>query len=426
MRKFYTLVLLACLYVTSCIDEPVVEAPIVADGKIVGYVHDNKTLEPLQNALVSSEPATESVLSDSEGYFYLGNASPGTYRIIATKEDYYLGNVSISVKSDKETRAYVKLTAKVDANNAPELPIIEFPASGALVYDDTTNIVWSCIDIDGDKLTYDVYCDTVNPPIYKVANRISKSEFHVENLKDSMKYYIRIVAYDIYDAMTESDVSHFTTRFRTQFDLNDVELYLSFNGHTLDQGKYLLQTAPHNIQFAQDRNGVEDGAVYFNGTSSKISIPSDLTNIGEDYTIMFWIFPDNSMGKTNKTDNNIFGKWGPIAPANASYVFYIYSTNTFYFRVCDGESYESHVKAPIPAKAIWTHIAIVSNKGRMVLYVNGNMISEIVSGNPQKSGLPLVIGASDDGSSYFRGRIDEFYMLSKPLDHVSIKKMMQY
>lgn len=418
--------MVTCLYLTSCIDKPVVEAPIVADGKIVGYVHDNKTLEPLANALVSSEPATESVLTDSEGYFYLGNASPGTYRIIATKEAYYLGNVSISVKSDKETRAFVKLTAKVDANNAPELPIIEFPASGDLVYDDTTNIVWSCSDIDGDKLTYDVYCDTVNPPIYKVANRISKSEFHVENLKDSMKYYIRIVAYDIYDAVTESDVSHFTTKFRTQVALDDIELYLSFDGHTLDQGKYLLQTAPHNIQFTEDRDGVENNAVYFNGSTAKISIPSDLTNIGVDYTIMFWINPDVSMGKTNKTDNNIFGKWGPIAPANASYVFYIYNINTFIFRVCDGEDYSSSVSTAIPAKAIWTHVAIVSNMGKMVLYINGNMVSEIVEGFPQKSGLPLIIGGSDDGTSYFRGKLDEFYMISQPLDQVSIKKMMNY
>jgi hypothetical protein len=425
MKIFYTITLIICLSLGSCIEESVVEPVKIADGKIVGYVHDNKTMEPLKNALVSSEPATESVLTNNEGYFYLGNASPGTYRIIATKDDYYLGNVNISVKSDKETRAYLKLTAKVDANNPPELPIIEFPAKGDLVYEDTLNIIWSCTDIDGDKLTYDVYCDTINPPVNKVASRISKPEFHVENLVDTTKYYVRIIAYDIYDAISESDVSHFTTKFRTLISLEDIELYLSFDGHALDQGKNLLQTAPNNIQFVADRAGNANSAVYFNGTSSKISIPSDLTNIGDDYTIMFWIYPDNVMGKVNKTDNNIFGKWGPIAPSNASYVFYIYNVNTFIYRVCDGEDYSSNVTSSIPAKATWIHVAITSKKGKMALYINGAMTSEIVDGFPQRSGLPLIIGGSDDGTSYFRGRIDEFYIMSKPLDQVSILKMMK-
>lgn len=420
MKTIFVILGLISFLFLSCTEDPV--AP--TDGKIVGYVIDQNSKAPIKDVIVYSEPPTETVVTDENGYFFLGNATPGEYRIIALNPNYYMANVSISAKAGKESRAYIHITSKVDGNNPPDNPIITNPNNEAIVYSRTTTIKWTCNDEDGDKLTYDVYLDVVNPPIKKVAGRIKANSFDTQYLLDSTKYFIKIVAYDTYEATSESFVSNFLTQYDPTVPEGDIVMHLPLNATHLDSGPFKIPTVATNVTYINDRKGYPMSAAAFNGTSSTIVVPGDKTNLGLNYTIMFWCYLESTMGKTNKTDNVIFGVWGSPTPANASYVFYMYNVNTFIFRVCSGTDYSANVSGAIPSKPDWYHVALTSVNGKLTMYLNGEPKNQIPYAFPQPSVLQLIIGGSHDGQSYFKGAIDDFYIISKGLTQGEIFEMM--
>lgn len=420
MKKIFVFFNLVCFLFLSCSEDPV--AP--TEGKIVGYVIDQNSKAPVKDALVYSEPPTETVVTDENGYFYLGNVSPGEYRIIATNPDYYMANVSISTKAGKESRAYIHITSKVDGNHPPDSPIITSPDNEAIVYSQSIKIEWECEDEDGDKLSYDVYLDVVNPPINKVASRINVKSFITPQLLDSSKYYIKIVAYDTYEAVSESSVSNFTTRYDPNVPAGYIIMHLPLNGNHWDTGPSELQTSATNLSYVNDRKGNPMSAALFNGTSTKITTNSEKVNIGLNYTIMFWCYVESTMGKINNTDNVVLGIWGAAKPANASYSFYIYNEKTFIFRVCSGIDYSSDVRAIIPSKPAWYHVAMTSINGKLTIYLNGEQKSQIPYAVAQHSVLPLIIGSSYDGSSFFKGALDDIYIISKGLTQSEVIEMM--
>ncbi|PKL84488.1 MAG: hypothetical protein CVV22_12765 [Ignavibacteriae bacterium HGW-Ignavibacteriae-1] len=421
MKKIFVFLNLFCFLFLSCSEDPV--AP--TDGKIVGYVIDQNSKVALKGVVVYSEPPTETVVTDENGYFYLGNASPGDYRIIATSPEYYMANVSISAKAGKESRAYIHITSKVDGNNPPDSPIITSPVNEAIVYSRSITIEWECEDEDGDKLSYDVYLDVVNPPVKKIAGRINATSFDTPLLLDSSKYYIKIVAYDTYEALSESSVTNFTTQYDPNVPTGEVILHLPLNGTHLDSGPNDLVTYVQNVTYTNDRNGNPMSAAYFDGATSAIAVGSEKVNIGLNYTIMLWCYLESSMGKTNKTDNVMFGVWGAASPGNASYVFYLYNQNTFIFRVCNGTDYSSNVTGTIINKPAWYHVALSSVNGKVTMYLNGVEQSKNLNATAQHSVLQLFIGCSQDGQSFFKGAIDDFYILSKGLTKSEIVKIME-
>jgi hypothetical protein len=421
MKKIFVFLNLICFLFLSCSEDPA--SP--TDGMIVGYVIDQNSKVPLKDIFVYSEPPTETVVTDENGYFYLGNVTPGDYRIIATSPDYYMANVSISAKAGKESRAYIHITSKVDGNTPPDSPIITYPDNEAIVNSQSITIEWECEDVDGDKLSYDVYLDFVNPPLKKVASRINAKSFITPQLLDSSKYYIKIVAYDTYEAMSESSVSNFTTRYDPNVPSGDIIMHLPFNATHSDSGPFELPTNATNLSYTYDRKGNPMSAALFNGTNSKITISSPKVNIGLNYTIMFWCYLESSMGKINNTDNVILGIWGAASPGNASYSFYIYNENTFIFRVCSGTDYSSDVRAIIPSKPAWYHVAMTSIDGKLTIYLNGEPKSQIPYAVAQQSVLPLIIGSSYDESSFFKGALDDIYIISKGLTQSEIVKIME-
>lgn len=404
----------------SCGDESVKP---VQEGKIVGYILDNRTLLPIANALVYSEPPTESVITNEEGYFYLGSTSPGDYRILASSNDHYPASINVHVKEGKESRAFIKLFSKADQNQPPDIPIISEPKNGGTIRRAELTVNWTCEDPDGDKLTYDVYFDTSNPPAKTVANKTKFNSLQLNNLTDSTTYYLKVVAYDLYEAPTESEIISFKVMIDGKIPENILLMHFPFDGIVNDIGPYLTQVNVSNLAFVNDRHGNESSAAYFNGASSLITVPPASSEIGDNYTIMFWCYLDENLGLENKSkDIEIFSKWGAATVLNASYVFYIYNKNSFVFRTCQGNDYSNNLAVSLPAKKTWFHVAITGNSVGTSLFINGVLTGSKNNMFAQKSNLNLQIGGSLERQTFFKGAIDDLIFFNKSLSLSEIEE----
>jgi len=101
-----------------------------------------------------------------------------------------------------------------EPNNPPDEPTIDVlygPGDGTHEVSITLTLHWNCDDIDGDRLTYDVYFGINNPPPLVNSNQ-SGTSYSPDTLEYDTTYYWRVVAKDEHGATTDSKVWHFTTR----------------------------------------------------------------------------------------------------------------------------------------------------------------------------------------------------------------------
>jgi len=82
-------------------------------------------------------------------------------------------------------------------NHLPFSPELVAPVLNLVVQTDTANLQWTADDVDTtDTLTYDVYFDTVNPPVAIVASNQATNSLTTETLTASTPYYWKIVVKD--------------------------------------------------------------------------------------------------------------------------------------------------------------------------------------------------------------------------------------
>ena len=97
---------------------------------------------------------------------------------------------------------------------APNAPNSPYPPTGATNIDHTTTDVtlsWSCSDKDGGVLCYDVYLDTLDPPLAVIASGIAVSSYFVDSLNFNTTYYWKVFAKDDQGVVTAGSVWSFST-----------------------------------------------------------------------------------------------------------------------------------------------------------------------------------------------------------------------
>jgi len=94
-------------------------------------------------------------------------------------------------------------------NQAPDKPKYISPADNTTVYNIPGSIRWSCTDKENDKLTYDVFFGTQNPPALAVS-ATEKTYFTDFTLESQTTYYWKINVQDSHGNKTEGDIWTFT------------------------------------------------------------------------------------------------------------------------------------------------------------------------------------------------------------------------
>ncbi|MBF0430785.1 MAG: hypothetical protein HQK83_05870 [Fibrobacteria bacterium] len=99
------------------------------------------------------------------------------------------------------------------ANLPPDVPSSPSPIDKSLNVTNNLTLQWQGKDTNaGDLVVYEIYLDTVNPPVFLWDTVKQRSTYSLESLEENMTYYWRIIARDQQYA-TSGAVWQFTTRF---------------------------------------------------------------------------------------------------------------------------------------------------------------------------------------------------------------------
>jgi hypothetical protein len=160
------------------------------------------------------------------------------------------------------------------------------------------------------------------------------------------------------------------------------------------------------------------GALVFNGTSAKVTIP-DVPSLRftTDMTLAAWVKP-----------SKVTSAWRDIIyKGDGNY--YLMATSTTNSLPAGGgrfggPSIETLGTAALAVKT-WTHLAVTYDGAALRLYVNGVQVSSRAqTGNLVTSANPLQIGGDSIYGQYFRGTIDEVRIYDQALSPSEIQADM--
>lgn len=99
------------------------------------------------------------------------------------------------------------------ANHAPFAPTLVLPEMDSEIDGLTATLSWTSSDPDdGDSVSHDVYFDTVNPPVVKVSENQSATNFDVNSLSAATTYYFKVNVKDDNGNTTIGPVWSFKTK----------------------------------------------------------------------------------------------------------------------------------------------------------------------------------------------------------------------
>jgi len=104
----------------------------------------------------------------------------------------------------------IMIEAGDDSNAPPDQPTGENPPDGSDNRPLDTDLSWSCNDLDGDDLTYDVYFGTSSPPPKQVENQ-SSTTYDPGTLSENTEYFWGIIAWDTSNESNSSAIWSFST-----------------------------------------------------------------------------------------------------------------------------------------------------------------------------------------------------------------------
>ena len=190
------IIYIVCCFVlaasTSC---EKVKLDIINYGSINGTVLDGDTYLPLQGVLITTTPASVSLLSDAEGKFSIPKLKEGDVAVSIKKKDYLSNSLSVAVYGEEETK--MDFLIFKDDNNIGTITIFDpVPGNGALDQLTGFTLKWN---VNGKKastvLTYDIFLFESNSTVQKLLGEgISNMEVTVSGLKNSTTYFWYVVA----------------------------------------------------------------------------------------------------------------------------------------------------------------------------------------------------------------------------------------
>ena len=100
------IVIAAVIAISACEDAMV---DVDAYGSIEGTVLSDSTGEPVSQASVTTTPATEAIVTDNDGQFFLEDIPAGDYSITIRKSGFERSNVNVAVRGHEISRATILL-----------------------------------------------------------------------------------------------------------------------------------------------------------------------------------------------------------------------------------------------------------------------------------------------------------------------------
>ena len=183
----------------------------VLTGSLSGKVIDSESGLVLGSTSITTNPATDAIVTDNSGTFSINDIAVGSYIITAKKSGYKTSSVTVTVKENLTTQAVIQLDYNPASNTltAPVNPVPENQASGKPT--DLT-LTWSSISSENGSITYDVYLynsESTTPT--KIASSISDTTIRLADLQYNKTYFWQVIVKDTANSFN-GDVWSFTTK----------------------------------------------------------------------------------------------------------------------------------------------------------------------------------------------------------------------
>ncbi len=194
----------------GCRDTPI--EPIFT-GRLTGQVVSAETLEPIAKALVSTNPPTQTVFTDSLGQFDLGAIPVASYSVQAEKAGYVTSFASAELIRDQTLHVVVRLPRDTADNAAPSAPAQPRPFDGATDQPIELQLCWQAADPDGDALQFDLWLfPGPDGLMTRMAHALEDTCFTLSGLQYGTDYIWQVSVSDGRHDPLYGPVWHFRTR----------------------------------------------------------------------------------------------------------------------------------------------------------------------------------------------------------------------
>ncbi len=270
----FVIILLFAILMVSCKENTV--EPVLT-GNINGKVIDSKTGSVLGSSSITTNPATNAIVTDNSGSFNIKDIAVGSYTITAKKSGYKTSSVTVTVKENVTTQAIIQLDYNPASNTLTE-PSNPSPKNQATDNPLNLTLTWSSSTAGNGSITYDVYMyNSESSTPTKIASEISDTLVDVSGLKYNKTYFWQVIVNDTANSIN-GDVWSFTTK---QFPNNP------FTFIRMIDGNYKLFTADsldeNSIQLLNTSN--KEIWPRFNPNKTKIAFVSDVNLENQIYTV---------------------------------------------------------------------------------------------------------------------------------------------
>lgn len=184
-----------------------VDAIGILDGTVMDFISETN----IDGAVLTTNPPTVSVASDSSGYFIFNTINVGDYNLIAKKNGYISESVAVSVQQDKSTTVVVLMERSSEYNDPPEFNDSFTPSNGQTNLPVNLTLTWSVTDKnDEDSLSFDVELYESNHENAQLFTEVTDTFINIEYLSFNTVYYWQVSASDPY-ATVKSELLTFRT-----------------------------------------------------------------------------------------------------------------------------------------------------------------------------------------------------------------------
>jgi hypothetical protein len=415
MKKIVVFLTVIFLVISACSDS---NNPADNFGKIEIHVMNVKDNSPISNALISTDPASESITTDSNGECLLDNLTPGNYNVIAAKFGFITNSITVNVLENKTVQANIFLYDESFNNILPGKPTLLSPSNNSKQTNTYANLKWTCIDENKDELSYTIYFDEVNPPLKILTGDCVDTMYSVQNLKKMTQYYWYVVPKDKYGLGPKSSVYTFKIDTVAVIVPDYTVLNMPFDGSYQDISNSKLNTVCSNANYGTGRKG-DPGTSFAFLTRNTITVRDnyviDFTN---NFSVSFWIKPNSGSG-FDMIENlaQIVGKAGGTGTnASSWYVELSSQCNIILgtYNTINGTTLQPNNTTIEVGK--WTHVCVIYSNSTVSFYINGELDLVTSIPPPQTSTYDLHIGGRViTGNRYLNGYLDDLKIYNKVL-----------
>ncbi len=180
-------------------------------GALDGIVIDNQTQEPVAGVVISTNPPSQSVMTDEQGKFFIAELNAGDYVVTAKKFGYDNGIETVNIKRERNSNVIIQLTLDNVAGSSVSLssPI---PSNNIEMIDVNTTFRWKSEASSLDDLTYQliIYSNNSSEPLIDVSE-IADTFYTVDKLNYSSTHLWQVIAKKDEQEVGQSPIWSFKT-----------------------------------------------------------------------------------------------------------------------------------------------------------------------------------------------------------------------